>query len=170
MLLEHARVELDFPEVLKTLWGLPLKEVVQQCNTILTQLDALTITGTRRENVELAVSLHDFLYFVTVGRFHTHSARWNASLYRPVVAALVARNELKKTFLDLVDREITPAPNRQVLPPQQQTPCAPPVIPDCESNSRPPPQPTQQALSINQLHSPNFRAGGPRSGNGNAGD
>ena len=50
---EHARVELDFPEVLKSLSDLSFKEVVQQCNTILTQLD--TITGTRRENVELAV-------------------------------------------------------------------------------------------------------------------
>jgi hypothetical protein len=121
--------DLDFPEVLKRLSGLSLKEVVQQCDTILAQLDVPIVVPMRPEEVRLAASLRSFLFFLNVGKFYPSVAKQDASLYRPVIAGLVHRNELQKTFLDAVDRELASALTQELLRTEKQTPSAPPITP-----------------------------------------
>jgi hypothetical protein len=115
LLYDTAEVGLDFREVLNGFSSLSLKEVVRECDTLLAHLDADS-AQIRPGDIRLAASLRSFLFFLNLGRFYTNLARQEAPLYRPVITALVQRNELKRTFLETVDREIASILAQKLLP------------------------------------------------------
>src|SRR5690348_16274757 len=108
-LLEHKGMEsgFDFRQVLNSFSSLSLQQIVRESDIILAQWDAETSAPMRRAEARLVDSIPSFLFFLILGRFSSNRAKQEAWLYRPVIAALVQRNELKRTFLDAVDREIT---------------------------------------------------------------
>jgi hypothetical protein len=93
---------LRFATFLQQALPLHYAEVVKQCEVVLSHLDKKVSKNREIDETWFGLRLQGFLFFLTAGMF-VPSRKDDATLYRPVIAALVEKGELPPKFLDLVD-------------------------------------------------------------------
>jgi hypothetical protein len=92
----------DFEPFLEEMAALPYREIVTRCKGMIACFHGDHSERMNPRELWFGTRVHEFYLFLTTGRL-LESAHADAASYRPVIAQLVARHELDRSFLDTLD-------------------------------------------------------------------